>query len=98
MIATNRVGKKPTQQIKGNEMQQYVTLHPGRTPMANITDREDYKLDLSLKKFSEDQYSLKIRKYVPELGWRDFFVMISPEELEKIQTVLDVGATIGKRK
>jgi hypothetical protein len=78
-------------------MQKYVTPHPGRTPAANITDREDYKLDLTLKKFSEDQYSLKIRKYVPELGWRDFFVMVTPEELDKIQTVLDVSATIGKK-
>jgi hypothetical protein len=49
-------------------MKQPVTPHPGRTPEANITNREDYKLDLSLRKHSEDQYVLKIKKYVPELG------------------------------
>jgi hypothetical protein len=77
-------------------MKQPVTPLPGQTPAANITNREDYKLDLSLRKHSEDQYVLKIKKYVPELGWREFFFMVSPEELDKIQTVLDVGATIGK--
>lgn len=75
-----------------------VTPLPGQTPAANIVNREDYKLDLSLRKFSDTQYVLKIKKYVPELGWREFFFMISPDELERIQTVLDVGASIGKRK
>lgn len=55
-----------------------------------IIDREDYKLDVSLRKHSDEQYVLKIKKYIPELGWRDFFFMVSPEELTKIQTVLDV--------
>ena len=57
-----------------------------------IIDREDYKLDVSLRKHSDEQYVLKIKKYIPELGWRDFFFMVSPEELTKIQTVLDVDA------
>jgi len=79
-------------------MKQPVTPMPGQTPAANIINKEDYKLDLSLRKFSDEQYVLKIKKYIPELGWREFFFMISPEELDRIQTVLDVGATIGKRK
>lgn len=77
-------------------MKQPVTPHPGQTPEANIINREDYKLDLSLRKHSNDQYVLKIKKYIPELGWREFFFMISPDELLRIQTVLDVAATIGK--
>ena len=64
----NQVGKRLTRLNKGQEMKQPVTPHPGRTPEANITNREDYKLDLSLRKHSEDQYVLKIKKYVPELG------------------------------
>lgn len=79
-------------------MKHPVTPHPGRTPEANIVNREDYKLDVSLRKFSDEQYVLKFRKFIPELGWRDLFFMVTPEELERIQTVLDVGATIGKRK
>jgi hypothetical protein len=63
-----------------------------------ITDREDYKLDLTLRKFSEEQYVLKIKKYVPELGWREFFFMVSPEELDRIRTALDLGEIYGKRK
>jgi DNA replication protein DnaD len=73
-----------------------VTAAPGQTPAANITNREDYKLDVSLRKHSNEQYVLKIKKFIPELGWREFFFMVSPEELDKIQMVLDVGATIGK--
>jgi len=75
-----------------------VTPHPGQTPAANITNRDDYKLDLSLRKFSEEQYVLKIKKFVPELGWREFFFMVSPEELDRIRTALDLGEAYGKRK
>ena len=75
-----------------------VTPAAGQTPAANITNRDDYKLDLSLRKFKEDQYVLKIKKYVPELGWREFFFMVSPDELERIRTALDVGEAYGKRK
>ena len=79
-------------------MKHPVTPHPGRTPEANITNREDYKLDLTLRKHSEDQYVLKIKKYVPELGWREFFFMVSPDELDRIRTALDLGEIYGKRK
>jgi len=75
-----------------------VTAAPGQTPAANITNREDYKLDFTLRKHSPDQYVLKIKKYIPELGWREFFFMVSPEELTRIQTVLDVAATIKNAK
>ena len=71
-------------------MQKYVTPHPGRTPAANIINREDYKLDISLRKHGNDQYVLKIKKYIPELGWREFFFMVSPEELARIRTALDL--------
>ena len=54
-----------------------------------ITDREDYKLDITLRKHSQEQYVLKIRKYVPELGWREFFFMVTPDELSKIRLVLE---------
>lgn len=75
-----------------------VTPLPGQTPAANITNREDYKLDLTLRKHSNDQYVLKIKKYVPELGWREFFFMVSPDELERIRRALDIGEAYGKRK
>jgi hypothetical protein len=75
-----------------------VTPLPGQTPAANIINREDYKLDLSLRKHSNDQYVLKIKKYIPELGWREFFFMVSPEELDRIRTALDLGEAYGKRK
>jgi hypothetical protein len=54
-----------------------------------ITDREDYKLDITLRKHSKDQYVIKIKKYIPELGWRDFFFMVTPEELVKVRTALE---------
>lgn len=54
-----------------------------------ITDREDYKLDITLRKHGKDQYVIKIKKYVPELGWREFFFMVSPDELTKIRQALE---------
>lgn len=98
MTAINQVGKRLIPQIKGQEMKLPVTPHPGRTPEANIINREDYKLDLSLRKHGNDQYVLKIKKYIPELGWREFFFMVSPEELDRIRTALDLGEEYGKRK
>lgn len=75
-----------------------VTPAPGQTPVANITNRDDYKLDVSLRKHSQDQYVLKIKKYIPELGWRELFFMVTPDELDRIRTALDVGEAYGKRK
>ena len=75
-----------------------VTPLPGQTPEANIVNKQDYKLDISLRKHSPDQYVLKIKKYIPELGWREFFFMVSPEELDRIRTALDLGEAYGKRK
>jgi len=54
-----------------------------------IIDREDYKLDITLRKHSKDQYVIKIKKYIPELGWREFFFMVSPDELTKIRQALE---------
>jgi hypothetical protein len=76
MIVKDQVGKRLTQQNKGQEM---------------ITDREDYKLDITLRKHGNDQYVIKIKKYVPELGWREFFFMVTPEELDKIRTALEIA-------
>ena len=74
MIVKDQVGRRLTQQNKGQEM---------------ITDREDYKLDITLRKHGNDQYVIKIKKYVPELGWREFFFMVTPEELDKIRQELE---------
>jgi hypothetical protein len=75
-----------------------VTPLPGQTPEANIVNKQDYKLDISLRKHSPDQYVLKIKKYIPELGWREFFFMVTPEELDRIRLALDLGEAYGKRK
>lgn len=98
MMATNQVGKRLIQHNKGHRMKLPVTAHPGQTPAANITNRDDYKLDVSLRKHSEEQYVLKIKKFIPELGWRELFFMVTPDELDRIRLALDLGEAYGKRK
>lgn len=76
-------------------MQKYVTPHPGRTPerwtapKGNIVNREDYKLDFKLAEFRQNQYVLTIEKFIPEHGWVGSQYFLEPEELVRIQSVLD---------
>ena len=74
-------------------MQRYVTPAPGRwtPPKGNIVDREDYKLDFNLKEFRQNQYVLTIEKFIPEHGWIAQQYFLSPEELVRIQSVLDAS-------
>jgi hypothetical protein len=74
-------------------MQKYVTPAVGRwtPPKGNITNRDDYKLDITVKEFRQNQYVITIEKFIPEHGWiaQQFFV--DPEELAKIQDILSIN-------
>lgn len=78
-------------------MQKFVTPAPGRTaqrwqaPKGNIVDREDYKLDFNLKEFRQNQYVLTIEKFIPEHGWVSQQFFLDPEELARIQSILDAA-------
>ena len=71
----------------------YYTPHPGRTPRTkgNITNRDDYKLDVNLKEFRQNQYVLTIEKFIPEHGWVSDQYFLTPEELVRIQDVLSLN-------
>jgi hypothetical protein len=75
----------------------YYTPAPGRTPerwvapRGNITNREDYKLDVKLKEFRQNQYVLTIERFLPEHGWSTEQYFIDPEELARIQDILSLN-------
>ena len=75
----------------------YYTPHPGRTPArwvapkGNITNRDDYKLDVKVKEFRQNQYVLTIEKFIPEHGWVSDQYFLTPEELVRIQDVLSLN-------
>ena len=75
-------------------MQPYVTPQPGRTPGANITDRADYKLDIALQEFRQNEYLLTIKRWIPETKWTEQKFFLTPEELVRLQDQLD-GARKG---
>ena len=66
-------------------MKQY-TPQAGRTPpLANIVDREDYKLHISLKEFRDNEFHLTIAKYIPEHGWTTQNFFLTHNELDLIR-------------
>lgn len=69
-------------------MQQYVTPAPGRSPEPNITNRADYKLDIRLQEFRQDQYLLTIRKFIPETNWTEQKFFLTPEELTQLKDAI----------
>jgi hypothetical protein len=71
-------------------MQPYITPHPGRTPPREmIVNRSDYKLDFTLTEFRQNQYLLAINKFIPETGWCEQKFFLTPEELARIQDVIN---------
>lgn len=71
-------------------MQQYVTPLPGRTPpQPNITDREDYKLDVRVTSLPKNQFMVTIRRYIPETGWVDTKLFLEPEEMVRLQRAME---------
>jgi hypothetical protein len=74
-------------------MQKFVTPHPGRTPAqkGNIVNREDYKLDVQVKEFRQNQYVLTIDSFIPEHGWISKQYFLTPEELVRVQHALDAS-------
>jgi len=70
-------------------MQRFTTPAPGRTPGANITDRPDYKLDVQLKEFRQNEYLLTIKRWIPEHKWTEQRFFLTPEELVRLQEELD---------
>jgi hypothetical protein len=64
-------------------MQPYVTLHPGRTPAANITNTDHYKLDIQLH-----GTRLIIRRWQPETDWTTIDLFLDADELERIRQSL----------
>ena len=71
-------------------MQQYVTPQPGRTPpQANITDRDDYKLDVKVNRLDQNQYMVKVSRWIPERGWHDIKLFLDPEELARLHRAIE---------
>ena len=76
-------------------MQKFITPAPGRTPerwvapRGNITNREDYKLDVQVKEFRQNQYVLTIESFIPEHGWVTKQFFLTPEELVRVQHALN---------
>ncbi len=70
-------------------MQKYVTPQAGRTPSANVVNRQDYKLDIRLSEFRQNEYLLAINKFIPETGWCEQKFFLTPEELACIQDVIN---------
>lgn len=66
-------------------MQKYVTPAPGRTPRGNIVNRADYRLDIRLQEFRDNEYMLTIDKFIPETGWCEQKFFLTPDELELIR-------------
>jgi hypothetical protein len=69
-------------------MQPYVTPQPGRTPGPNIVDRPDYKLNVQLTEFRQNEFLLSINKFIPETGWCEQKFFLTPEELVRIQDAI----------
>ncbi len=70
-------------------MQPYITPAPGRTPSANVVNRPDYKLDIRLSEFRQNEYLLAINKFIPETGWCEQKFFLTQEELACIQDVIN---------
>ena len=66
-------------------MQRFTTPLPGRTNSKLIRDQEDYKLDVELQEFRPDEYMLSIRRWIPETGWADMRLFLTPEELKQFR-------------
>ena len=75
-------------------MQKYITPAPGRwtPPQGNITNREDYKLDVKLHEYKQNQYVITIERFIPEYGWSTQQYFVDPEELVKIQDILSINS------
>lgn len=59
------------------------------TTAANIIDRTDYKLDITLTEFRQNEFVLSIRRWIPELKWSEQTFFLTPEELGRIQDQLN---------
>lgn len=70
-------------------MQKFVTPHPGRTPSANITDRADYKLNVSLTEYRTEEYLLTISRWIPEQQWQEHRYFLTPAELVCLQAQIN---------
>lgn len=75
-------------------MQRYVTPAPGRwsPPKGNITNRDDYKLDVKLTEYQQNQYVITIERFIPESGWTTQQYFLDPEELARIQDILSINS------
>jgi hypothetical protein len=66
-------------------MQKYVTPQPGRTPGANITDQDHYKLDVRLSQPEYADHLLVIKRWIPEHGWTKLEIFLTDAELANIR-------------
>ena len=72
-------------------MQPYTTPAPGRTPPGpNIVNRDDYKMHILKRQYSDGEWEILIERWIPETGWTRTQILCSTQELEKIQQVLAV--------
>jgi hypothetical protein len=56
--------------------------------MANIIDRSDYKLKVTLNEFRPNEYHLEIAKFVPELEWKVESFFLTKDEFKRLQKAI----------
>jgi hypothetical protein len=69
-------------------MQKHVTPAAGRTP-DYITNKDWYKLQVTVSELPDGQQHLKIRRWAPEMGWRTTELFLTPDELELFKQSLN---------
>lgn len=69
-------------------MYRYVTPAPGRVP-GYITNKDWYKLQVSVCELSDGQQHLTIGRWTPEQGWQRTELFLTPDELELFKQALD---------
>jgi len=70
-------------------MHAFKTPAAGRTPSPNIADGDCYKLDIRVLEYDQNIYLIKLRRWIPETGWRQTEMFVNPEELARIQDSLN---------
>lgn len=69
-------------------MQQFVTPLPGRTP-GYITNKDWYKLQVTVVELPDQQQHLTIRRWTPEQGWQRTELFLTPDELELFRQAIN---------
>jgi hypothetical protein len=68
-------------------MQQYVTAHPGR-PGPNLVNRDDYKMHILKRQYSDGEWEILIERWIPETGWSRTQMLLTQSEFDKFRHIL----------